>query len=229
MTPEERQLLTDLAKKIAQTPAPARDPEAEEFIRTQIGSRPDALYLMTQTVLIQNMAIEHAKQEIDQLKRQQPAPAAPGGSFLGGGGGWGSPQPAYNTPQPQPSYNVPPPMPPQQPSFGGGGGMSSFLKTAGVTAAGVAAGALAFEGIRSMFGGVEHMLGFGGHPGMGSGFLGGGPPVEEVVVNNYYDGPDPRRGDERGLLSDNLGPSDSVQYDSTDVPVDDSSSNDDSV
>ena len=55
MTPEERQMLTDLANKVAQTPAPPVDSEAENFIRTRIGSRPDALYLMTQTVLIQNL------------------------------------------------------------------------------------------------------------------------------------------------------------------------------
>jgi len=48
VTPEERQLLSDLAGKIAQTPPPPRDAEAEDFIRKNIGSRPDALYLMTQ-------------------------------------------------------------------------------------------------------------------------------------------------------------------------------------
>jgi hypothetical protein len=46
----------------------------------------------------------------------------------------------------------------------------------------VAAGALAFEGIRSLF----------SHPGYGYGGLGGfgggyAPPIEETVVNNYYD------------------------------------------
>ena len=106
--------------------------------------------------------------------------------------------------------------------------MGSFLKSAGTTAAGVAAGALAFEGIRSMFGGAEHLMGFGNQPQMGGrGFLGGGDPVEGSVVNNYYDHPD-----ERSAAADNLGPDDSVQYDDTDVPGDDSSSDsstDDSV
>ena len=54
MTPEERAMLTDLADKIARTPAPAHDPEADDFIRTNIGNRPDALYILTQTTLIQN-------------------------------------------------------------------------------------------------------------------------------------------------------------------------------
>jgi hypothetical protein len=108
--------------------------------------------------------------------------------------------------------------------------MGSFLRSAGTTAAGIAAGALAFEGIRSMFGGVEHMFGFGNQPGFGgSGFLGGGgyggPPVEETVVNNYYDQPGGR-----DTVPDDLGPDDSTQYDDTNVsdPSDDSSSFDDS-
>ena len=71
MTPEERRLLTDLAAKIAQTPPPPLDAEAEDFIRKNIGNRPDALYLMTQTVLIQNMAIQlEAQQQIQDLQQR---------------------------------------------------------------------------------------------------------------------------------------------------------------
>jgi hypothetical protein len=237
MTPEERQMLTDLANKIAQTPSPAHDPEAEEFIRTHIGNRPDALYLMTQTVLIQNMAIGHAQQEIQQLKQQQaqqPAPAQGGSGFLGGQS-WSQPQP--QAPQQAPQYGAPPPQYAQQPPAYGqpqpayappqsqGGGMGSFLRSAGTTAAGIAAGALAFEGIRSMFGGAGHMFGMGNQPqfGGGSGFLGGGGgPVEETVVNNYYDRPQGEGSD----AADNLGPDDSAQYDDTDVSPDDNVADD---
>jgi uncharacterized protein len=64
------------------------------------------------------------------------------------------------------------------------------LRGAFQTAAGVAAGALAFEGIESMFRGFGHGgYGWGG-PGMG-GF--GERPVE-VINNNYYD--EPGRGAE---------------------------------
>ena len=42
MTQDERKMLEDLANKIAQTPAPPKDAEAEDFIRKNIGSRPDA-------------------------------------------------------------------------------------------------------------------------------------------------------------------------------------------
>ena len=234
MTPEERQMLTDLASKIAQTPPPAHDAEAEDFIRKNIGSRPDALYLMTQTVLIQNMAIEHAQREIQQLK-QQTAPPASGGGFLGGNPAYGQPQPQYAQ---QPQYAPPPPGYGAPPMGGpGASGMGSFLRSAGTTAAGVAAGALAFEGIRSMFGGGFGGGGFGGgehtgfgHQGGGSGFL---DRPEETIVNNYYDNPSGGGRDNyddasTSTVADDLGPDDSVQYDdSADIAPDDSSSSDD--
>lgn len=232
MTPEERQMLNDLANKVAQTPAPPREPEAEELIRTKIGSRPDALYLMTQTVLIQNIALEHAKQQIQQLQQQVgqgSAPARSSSSFLGSGSerqsqsGYAQQPPSgRSAPQsaaPPPTYTAVPVSP------GSSGGGSSFLRGAAQTAAGVAAGALAFEGIRSLFGGLEHMGGFGG-PGAGSGFLGGygaggaGAPGE-TIINNYYDSPE-----QQGLDDDNSGDrdqgddqvndtADDAQYDDT--------------
>ena len=70
--------------------------------------------------------------------------------------------------------------------MGGGGG---FLQGALQTAAGVAAGALAFEGVESLMHGFGHAAGYGGGQGFG-GFEGGQRPTEEVV-NNYY-------GDDRG-------------------------------
>ena len=80
-------------------------------------------------------------------------------------------------------------------------GAPSFLRGAAQTAAGVAAGALAFEGVESILHGFGHGGGYGmgmGGMGMGSGMgMGGGfeRPVEETVVNNYYD--EPGRGGER--------------------------------
>jgi uncharacterized protein len=215
VTPEENRLLSDLAAKIAQTPAPPRDPEAEEFIRKNIGSRPDALYLMTQTVLIQNMALQQAQQQIRDLQQRAPQPgypAASSGSFLGGG---------YQTQPQQPQYAPPPPA--ASPSFmqGSGGG---FLRGAAQTAAGVAAGALAFEGIRSLF---EHPGygggGFGGGLGQ-AGFM-GGAPVEETVVNNYYDSPE--QADNQADNSDDTQTQDADYDDSNSSDFDDSSNSDD--
>jgi hypothetical protein len=65
----------------------------------------------------------------------------------------------------------------------GGGG---FLQNAMQTAAGVAAGALAFEGIESLMHGFGHAAGYGGGSGLG-GFGGGEDRPVENVTNNYYD------------------------------------------
>ncbi len=185
MTPDERNMLQDLANKVAQTPEPPKDVEAEDFIRKNIGSRPDALYLMTQTVLIQNLALQRAQQQIQELQQRtsQPAPVSSGSSFLGGQGA----RPAgYSQPAGQ-AYSAPPPpqyAPPAQTVANPGGGASSFLRGAAQTAAGVAGGVLAADAISSLFG---HQ-GFGGFGGFGGGGFMGGAPVEEVV-NNYYEAP----------------------------------------
>jgi uncharacterized protein len=205
MTPDERNMLADLANKIAQTPPPPKDPEAEDFIRTKIGSRPDALYLMTQTVVIQNIALQHAQQQIQELQRSAGTGQISSGpsSFLGQqqppprNTGYGQQSGGYSAPPP-PQYAAPSPAGPA-PSVSSGGG-PSFLRGAAQTAAGVAAGALAFEGIQHLF---SHP-GFGG----GGGFFGGGGiggysgPMEETVVNNYYDNAPGGGNDYRG---DNFG------------------------
>jgi len=119
-------------------------------------------------------------------------PPAPAGGPAAGGpaqaGPWTrSPQVAAAPPaQPygQPGY-APQPGYGQQPMGGGGlmgggmGGGGGFLRSAAATAAGVAGGALLFQGISSLFG--NHYAG---------GLMSGGmtPGLGESVVNNYYGG-----------------------------------------
>ncbi|MBV9760096.1 MAG: DUF2076 family protein [Acidobacteriaceae bacterium] len=208
MTPDERKMLEDLADKFGQTPTPPKDAEAEDFIRKRIGSRPDALYLMTQTVLIQNLALQQAQQQLRDLQQRasQPATVGGSGSFLGGqqgaprGASGYSGQQQYAAPPPQYAPAPPPQYAPAPPQYtpSPGSGAPSFLRGAAQTAAGVAAGALAFEGIQALF---SHP-GYGGGGGFfgGGGGFGGGAPVEETVVNNYYDQPqqDDYRNDDRG-------------------------------
>lgn len=224
MTPQEQQLLTSLTQKINQTQLQEKDPDAENLLGRELGANPDALYILAQTVLVQNIALEQAKAQIAQLQQQlqqvQQSRQQPGHttSFLGRLLGEKDPQPtppAQAAPpyQPVPQYTQPgqaqyAPVPPypqpqyvQQPQYAPApSGGSSFLRGAAQTAAGVAAGALAFEGVESILHGFGH--GGGGYGmgmgGMGSGFGTGGGferPVEETVVNNYYD--EPGRGGER--------------------------------
>jgi hypothetical protein len=239
MTPDERNMLADLANKISQTPAPPRDPEAEDFIRKSIGTRPDALYLMTQTVLIQNMALQQSQHQIQELQQRlsQPAPtgySAGGGSFLGGSAPSGYAQQQQYGQNPQ--YQAPPPQYAPQPVAPPPSGMSGFLRGAAQTAAGVAAGTLAVQGIESLF---THHSGFGGEGlfGGGGGIGGyGGGGGETIIENNYYGDPqgghNERFADSGGNSSLDIGPQDDdyqTQDDSYDAnAVDDSAYDDNS-
>jgi hypothetical protein len=210
MTPQEESMLNDLIGRVEQTQLTEKDPEAEQLLNQRLGRNPNALYILAQTVLVQNYALEQAQRQLNQLRQQTQAQQQPAHStsFLGGLLGHRDPAPLPPPPPPpQPGYGTSPYAQPwnqppgyQVPSYGpptpAPGGGSSFLRTAATTAAGVAAGALAFQGIESLLGGFGHSAGFGG----GSGFFGGGGEgrPEETIINNYYD--DPNR--EQGRLDD---------------------------
>jgi len=183
-------MIGDLIDRVQKTQLAEKDMDAEQMLQQGLGKNPDALYILAQTVLVQKYALEQAQAQLAQAKaqieqmQQRPEPK-PATSFLGSLLGRNEP-PASPPPPPPQGY------PPQQaypqyapvggygpPPMGGGG----FLRGAMQTAAGVAAGALAFQGIESL------MHGFGQTAGYGQGFGGfggeGQRPVEEVV-NNYY-------------------------------------------
>jgi len=246
VTPQEEQLIRSLADRVNSTQLQEKDPEAEALLQSSLASNPDSLYILAQTVLVQNFALNQAKAQVADLQSQvqqaqQAHPAAHSGSFLGGLFGHRDPEPAAPPPQPpqQSPYQAPsqaaaspsqyteqPFQPVRQagapPVYPGGAapayaaapqpqyvpvasGQPSFLRGAMQTAAGVAAGALAFEGVESILHGFSHpgfgwggpaLGGFGMGPGMGAGLgmntgigmnTGLDRPVEETVVNNYYD------------------------------------------
>jgi hypothetical protein len=150
MQAQERELITGLFGRLQPFEAQPRDGEAEALIRDLVGRQPSAPYLLVQTVLVQEQALKAAQERIAELEAKAgAAPAAPG--FLGSApkiGPWGA-SPAAPADAPQP---VPPTRSPLQaalaPQSAGGG----FLRSAMTTAAGVAGGALLFEGIRSLMG-----------------------------------------------------------------------------
>src|SRR6516162_6356471 len=201
MTDQERQMIEALDKRIQDARAPQIDRDADDLIRRTIGARTDALYILTQTVLIQEMALTQAKAQIDELK-QRVAPAGDSSSsFLGSSPAERGPQTGgYRGSSYQESgYQQPPVTPPQyappSPQPSGGGAFSGFLRNGATTAAGVVAGELAFSTLASIFG--HHA---GGFFGGGSGFFGGGSPaspISETIINNYYE--DDR---DRGALDD---------------------------
>ena len=201
MTPQEDQFLNALIDRLNQTPLQEKDPDAEALLNQRLADNPDALYMLAQTVLIQNIALDQAKTQISQLQQQRSQPAHTT-SFLGRLLGERDEQP-YPPPAqqaPTPGYQqVPPQYVPQPPQYGtpqyqtmpyAPAGQPSFLRGAFQTAAGVAAGALAFETIESMFRGFGH----GGYGWGGPGLGGFGERPVEVINNNYYE--EPGRGAE---------------------------------
>ena len=200
MTPEEQNLISSLFDRLGQASNQPKDAEADQLIRRKLAEIPAAPYLLVQSTLVMQQALANAQSRIAALEKQVAEAKTgagsqqSGGSFLSGvaslfGGGPSRPQPQQTTPppapppvpamqQPQPAaYGYPPPVP-----RGGAGG---FLQGALTTAAGVAGGALLFQGIESLIG---HNPGpFAGAVSPSGGFLGGDKPVENTeIINNYY-------------------------------------------
>ena len=176
MNSEEQTLIDGLFSRLqqAETDSAPRDAQAEARIKEHMARQPAVGYYMTQSILVQEHAlqsldaqnkqqaqqIQQVQDELQRAKATQPAPASGGGflsSIFGGGarepqpapsnsgGGWREPaRPAFGQPAPQQNY-----QPPQAPVAAPAG--SGFLGGAMKTAAGVAGGVLLAEGISSLF------------------------------------------------------------------------------
>lgn len=205
MTPQEKDMISQLLDRLKQAGGQPQDPEAAALIKAAVQAQPDATYLLVQTALIQNMSLEGAQARIQELEREvaqaKQAAAAKPTSFLGGLLGGGS-RPA---PQPvQPMASRPGSVPqtgggfaPQQgqgfaqqpgPMAQAAGGGGSFLRTAAGVAAGVAGGALLYHGLSSMFSGGGHGAG-----AASQGFMGGGQSA-----NSPWGNPQGGAGDQAG-------------------------------
>lgn len=205
MTPQEKELITTLLDRLRNAGGQPKDAEADALIRQALMAQPDAPYYLVQTVLIQDLALHNAQNRIAQLEQQvtsaqqeaakptsflgslfgrqsaapppPPAPvgAPPAGPWSRGPQAAPPPPPGYSHPSYGPSSYGQPAAGPTSMLGGSGGG---FLRSAAATAAGVAGGALLFQGIESLFG--RHEAG---------GILGGqpmAPGLGETVINNYY-------------------------------------------
>jgi uncharacterized protein len=200
MVPQERDLITTLLARLKGAAGQPKDPEADTLIRQAMVEQPDAPYYLVQTVLIQDLSLHQAQNRIADLEKQltdvqvtaKPTsflgnlfgtsqPAGPAAGSVPSAGPWARTPQVAPAPQPQQGYAQP-----QQgyaPAGGGmmGGGMGgggSFLRSAAATAAGIAGGALLFQGISSLFGhGYANSL--TGGMGMTSG-------LGETVINNNY-------------------------------------------
>jgi uncharacterized protein len=183
MTPEERQLIAGLFDRMRGYPLAEKDGEAEALINQQVASLRDAPYMLVQSVLVQEHALQQGDARIKELEEQvrqleselRPPQSAGSGSFLGGlfGGRPAEPArgptsvPAIGSRATPSAYDSRqgwgPPGPAQQPGGpfaqagqpGGGG----FLRSAMATATGVAGGVLAANAISNMLGGHSAQAG----------------------------------------------------------------------
>jgi hypothetical protein len=215
MTPDERQMLADLFERVKTAGATPRDAEAEALINDSVRTAPFAPYVLSQTVLVQQRALEAAAHRIAELEaagRQGAEQGQEHGSFLGnlgqtifgGGAPAAPPRPSYDAsayqraPAPPPQgYPPPPPQgyppPPAQPGPWGqpqasGGG---FLQNAASTAAGVAGGVALGNLLGGLFGGHGGGGLFGGSGAGGAGLFGGGVPGGgNETVNIFEEAPD---------------------------------------
>jgi len=176
MTPEERQLVTGLFDRMRNYTLPEKDSEAEALINERVRAVPDAPYMLVQSVLVQEQALQGAderirslEEQVRTLEAQQRQPSS--GGFLGGlFGSRAAPEPTRGPSVPTIGARATPPVysggqlgqpgpqgpqgqapwqstpPPGQAAQGGGG----FLRTAMATAAGVAGGMLLAGAIQNM-------------------------------------------------------------------------------
>jgi hypothetical protein len=206
MTPVERQMLANLFERVNASGATSRDAQAEAFINDAVRALPFAPYVLAQTVLVQQQALEAAAHRVAELEAaaRQGAEPQQQGSFLGNlgkslfGGGAPSapPRPSYDAaagqrgpaPAPGQAYAPPPPAPqtyaappPSGPWGAPSGG--GFLQNAASTAAGVAGGVALGNLLGGLFGGHSGSGLFGG--GLGGAGLGGGFPGGSETVNIF--------------------------------------------
>lgn len=158
MNPNDKLMIENLSKKIKQAQPVTKDPNAQALINQEIAGQPDALYLLTQAVLLQEEAIKQLQQQVSELQQQNSR--RKGGLFSSVFG--------QQRQQAQPQS-----MPYQQPSFGQG----SFLQSALSTAAGVAGGMMLFNGISHLFSSADHT------PSHSDSMFSSSPLVENMTDN----------------------------------------------
>ena len=72
MTSQEQQMLQGLTDRVNQTSLTDKDPEAERYLQDTLGRNPDALYILAQTVLVQQYALDQARKQLADAQNQPP-------------------------------------------------------------------------------------------------------------------------------------------------------------
>jgi hypothetical protein len=125
MTPQEQQMIDGLIDRIRNTQVTDRDPEAAAHLQQGLGANPDAIYILAQTVLVQQQALLTAQTQLQSANTQVAQlrdaaghpPQQPTGGWLDRFFGSSSATPPQGYP-PQQSGYAPPQQAPQQPAYG---------------------------------------------------------------------------------------------------------------
>ncbi|MBY6187392.1 DUF2076 domain-containing protein [Marinobacter hydrocarbonoclasticus] len=201
MTPQERELIENVAAKLNQAPSQPQDPEAAALIAERIGQQPEALYKLTQAVLVQEMALKELKQKNEYLEKRSEHYRVESER--------GPMSKMFGAQRPAPV----PPQPTRQSGFG------SFMQTAAGVAAGMVAGHLISdmlfgqdaptemvnETINEATEAPQEMLADAGATEQGGSFLGGSDfaseysdaPADELYAGDSFGG-DEFGGDDFG-------------------------------
>jgi len=236
MTPEERNLVIQLFDRLTTLEDAQRDPEAERLIKDGLRQAPNAPYALVQTVLVQDEALRRADARIRELEGQGAAPARDTG-FLGSmrDSLFGRAEPRGSVPTVRPADNpgtspawrsgaAPATPVANAASFSTGG---SFLGTAASAAAGVIAGSLLLDGIRSMMwhhgGGAHGAFDAGMTPSAPWGGGGSDALSRQAGIDDIGRSPRPSDDPNDGLLDANADQMDDDQQldDINDADLDD--------
>ena len=129
MNSQEREVISDIFRRLEQVADQPRDPEAERFIAEKIRQQPYAPYAMAQAIHVQEQALTNLHGQVQQLEaeleRLQSQPRQSGGllaSLFGGGAREPEPRRPMGGPFGQPQYGAQPGMGGQGGPWGGGQG-----------------------------------------------------------------------------------------------------------
>ncbi|MDF2799292.1 MAG: hypothetical protein K0R85_2036 [Devosia sp.] len=148
MNSEDRYAIDGLFERIEQVArnSPPRDREAEMLIRQRLNEAPASPYYMAQTIIVQERALEGAKERVEQLEAEL-AEAKRNGA---GAGAWGSASGRDVRQGPWGRRDDGDYQERRGAGMGGGGG---FLAGAAQTALGITGGVLLGSAIAGMFSG----------------------------------------------------------------------------
>jgi uncharacterized protein len=109
MTPDERDMIEGVFERMRAMGPIEKDREAEAFINTSVRKIPDSAYMLVQSVLVQEQALQQSEARMQELEAQvadlqaqlpRAASASSSGGFLGGLFGGSKPAPAQQTASP---------------------------------------------------------------------------------------------------------------------------------